>query len=86
MILLIEGPRSAPGKLKCPGIDRHEEISCAARYHLARPAVAQASENLTFHALVADFSTVTSASDDIRRAHTPRVRATNVTVSVISID
>src|SRR5437870_11403924 len=63
MVLFSEGPRRAFGKLEGLSVNRHEEISCAARNHLARPAVAEASETLRAHALVADFATVTSAGE-----------------------
>jgi len=39
-ILLIEGSGGALGELEPVSVNSHEEIACAARYHLARPAVA----------------------------------------------
>lgn len=69
MLLLVEAPGDAFGKLEGLGIDSHEEISSAARDGLARPTEAQASERLRLHAFVADLSAVTSASDNLRCAH-----------------
>src|SRR5262245_10990984 len=43
-ILLIEGSGGALSELESLGINRHKEIARASGYHLARPAVAQASE------------------------------------------
>jgi len=39
-IILVEGSGSAPGKLEALRVNGHEEIPCAARNRLARPAVA----------------------------------------------
>src|SRR5258708_5081782 len=63
MVLFIEGPRGAFGKLEALSVNRHEEISCAARNHLAGRAVGEASERLRAGAWVADFATVTSAGE-----------------------
>ena len=59
-IILVEGARSASGKLERLRGDGHEEISCAARDHLTCPTVAKPSEAVRFFASVADFATVAS--------------------------
>ena len=70
MVLFIEGPRGAFGKLEGLSVNRHEEISCAARNHLARQTVAQASHEWRPFALVADFAAVASAGKcKFGRAH-----------------
>jgi hypothetical protein len=60
-VLLVEGMRSALGKLERLSVDRHKEISGPARYLLARPTEAQPVEALRSFALVADFTTVAAA-------------------------
>src|SRR5580765_1553473 len=40
-IVLVEGSGRALGELEALRLDRHEEIPCAARNRLARPAVAE---------------------------------------------
>ena len=62
-IPLVERLGGALGELERLSVNRHEEIACAARNHLARPTVTQASETLRRFALVADFAAVASAGE-----------------------